>query len=115
MNNAHHVHLDGAVETELLGDARYFVGGKHDAETEKHIARKGHQPEKQQSCLHKCCQTDGRNLFAPLIKAVGIPSWYAEHIQASDCHLHEQDTAALDILEEHLDYAVGKSNHDRAG
>ena len=34
----------------------------------------------------------------------------SEFIQTSDRHLHEQDAAALDILEEDLDHAVGKSD-----
>ena len=39
MNNAHHVHLDGAVEAELLGDTGHLVGSKHDAKAKEHIAR----------------------------------------------------------------------------
>ena len=110
MNDAHHIDLDRAVETELLGDARHLVGGKHNAETKKHVIRESEQTEEQQRCLHECRQTDCRHLFAPLVEADGVSTGNAKHIQASDCHLHEQDAAALDILEEDLDHAVGKSN-----
>ena len=51
MNDAHHIDLDRAVETELLGDARHLVGGKHNAETKKHVIRESEQTEEQQRCL----------------------------------------------------------------
>lgn len=102
MDNAHHVHLDGAVEPELLGDTRHLVGCEHDAEAKKHVIRESEQTEKQKRCLHKCSQADRRYLFAPLVKAVGIPSGNAEHIQTSNRHLHKQNAAALDVLEKIL-------------
>ena len=110
MDNAHHVHLDGAVESELLGDTRHLVGCEHDAEAKEHVIRESEQAEKQKRCLHKRSQADRRYLFAPLVKAVGIPSGNAEHIQTSNRHLHKQNAAALDVLKENLDHAVGKSN-----
>ena len=110
MNDAHHVHLDGAVEAELLSDTRHFVGCEHDAESKKHVIREGKQAEEQQRCLHKRRQTDCCYLLTPLVKSIGISTGDAEHIQTSDCHLHEQDATALDILEENLDHAVGKGN-----
>ena len=74
------------------------------------MIRKCEQAEEQQRCLHERCQTDCSNLLAPLIEAVGVSTGDAEHIQASDCHLHEQDASTLDILEEDLDHTVGKGN-----
>ncbi len=110
MNDAHHVYLDGAVEAELLGDTGYLIGCEHNAQAKEHVIRESEQTEEQQRCLHERCQTDCRHLFAPLIETVGVSTGDAEHIQASDCHLHKQDASALDILEEDLDHAVGKSN-----
>ena len=113
MNNAHHVHLDGAVEAELLGDARHLVGGKHNAEAKKHVIRECEQAEEKQRCLHERRQTDCRHLFAPLVKSIGVSTRDAEHIQTSNCHLNKQNAAALDVLEEYLDYAVGKSDQTK--
>ena len=110
MNDAHHVHLDGAVEAELLGDTRHLIGCEHNAKAKEHVIRESEQTEEQQRCLHERRQADCRHLLAPLIEAVSIPTGNAEHIQTSDRHLHEQDAAALDILEEDLDHAVGKSD-----
>lgn len=111
MDNAHHVDLDGAVEAELPGDPWHLIGCEHDTQAREHMIGKCEQAEKQQRCLHERRQTDCRHLLAPLIEAVGITTGNAEHIQqASDRHLNEQDAAALDILEEDLDYAVGKGN-----
>ena len=110
MNDAHHVDLDGAVEAELLGNPRHLIGGKHDAEAKEHVIRESEQTEEQQRCLHERSQTDCRNLLAPLIEAVGVSTGDAEHIQTTNCHLHEQNAAALDILEEDFDHSVGKGN-----
>lgn len=71
------------------------------------MIREREQAEEQQRCLHECRQTDSRHLLAPLIEAIGVSAGDAEHIRASNCHLNEQDAAALDILEEDLDHAVG--------
>ena len=68
------------------------------------------QAEEQRCCLHESRQTDCRYLFAPLIESVRISAGNAEHIQAPDSHLNEQDAATLDVLEEDLDHAVGKSD-----
>ena len=98
------------LKSRVLGDTRHFVGCEHDAESKKHVIREGKQAEEQQRCLHKRRQTDCCYLLTPLVKSIGISTGDAEHIQTSDCHLHEQDAAALDILEENLDHAVGKGN-----
>ena len=110
MNDSHHVYLDGAVEPELLGDPRHLIGCKHNAEAKEHVVRKSEQAEKQKRCLYERRQTDCCHLLAPLAKAVGVPSGNAEHIQTANRHLNKQDAAALNILEENLDYAVGKSD-----
>lgn len=52
MNDAHHIHLDGAIKAELLGDSRHFIGSKHNAEAKEHMIRKSEQTEKQKRCLH---------------------------------------------------------------
>ena len=44
------------------------------------------------------------------LEAVRISSRYGEHIQRSHRHLHEEDSSALDVLEEYLYYAVRKSD-----
>lgn len=110
MNDAHHIHLDGAIKAELLGDSRHLVGCKHNAEAKEHMIRESEQTEKQKRCLHKRSQADRRYLFAPLVKAVCISAGNAEHIQTSNRHLNKQNAAALDVLKENLDHAVGKSN-----
>ena len=110
MNDAHHVDFDGTVETELLSDPGHFVCREHDSKSKEHIVREGHQPEEQKSCLHKSGQANGRNLLAPLIEPVRVSAWDAEHIQTTDCHLNEKNTAALNVLEEYLHDAVGKRN-----
>ena len=110
MNDAHHIHLDGTVEAELLSNSRHLVGCKHNPKAEEHVIRESEQTEKQKRCLHKRSQADRRYLLAPLIEAVGIPSGNAEHIQTSNRHLHKQNAAALDVLKENLDHTVGKSN-----
>ena len=110
MNNAHHIDLDGAVEAELLSNSRHLIGCKHNPKAKEHVIRECEQTEKQKRCLHKRSQADRCYLFAPLIEAVCISAGNAEHIQASDRHLHKQNAAALDVLEEDLDHAVGKSN-----
>ena len=102
MDNAHHVHLDGAIKAELLGDTRHLIGCKHNAEAKEHVIRESEQAEKQKRCLHKRSQADRCYLFAPLIEAVCISAGNAEHIQTSNRHLHKQNAAALDVLEKIL-------------
>lgn len=51
MHHAHHVHLDRAVQTELLGDPGHLAGGEHDAEAQEHIVLEGEHPEKEQGGL----------------------------------------------------------------
>ena len=108
VNNAHHIDLDRAVETELLRYARHFIGGKHYPKAEEHISRKLHKPKEQQSGLKECRKAYRRHLFAPLVEAVGVAPRYAEHIEASDSHLHKQYAAALDVLKEDLYNAVSE-------
>ena len=98
------------LKSRVLGNPRHLIGGKHDAEAKEHVIRESEQTEEQQRCLHERSQTDCRNLLAPLIEAVGVSTGDAEHIQTTNCHLHEQNAAALDILEEDFDHAVGKGN-----
>ena len=45
MDNAHHIDSYRAVETELLGNSRHLIGGKHNAESEEHIAGESKQSE----------------------------------------------------------------------
>lgn len=47
MDNTHHIDLDRRVQTELLSNSRHFVGGKHNAESEEHIAGECEQSEEQ--------------------------------------------------------------------
>ena len=110
MDNAHHIDSYRAVETELLGNSRHLISGKHNAESEEHIAGESKQSEEQQGGLHKRCKADCRYLFHPLVEAVRISSRNGEHIQGSDRHLHEEDSSALDVLEEYLYHAVGKGD-----
>ncbi len=49
-------------------------------------------------------------VFHPLREPVRIPSRHGKHIQRAHRHLHEQDPAALDILEKHLDHAIRKGD-----
>ena len=45
MDNAHHIDSYRAVETELLGNSRHLIGGKHNTESEEHIAGESKQSE----------------------------------------------------------------------
>ena len=45
MDNAHHIDSYRAVETELLGNSRHLIGGKHNAESEEHIAGESQESE----------------------------------------------------------------------
>lgn len=104
MDNAHHVHLDGAVEPELLGDTRHLVGCEHDAEAKKHVIRESEQTEKQKRCLHKCSQADRRYLFAPLVKAVGIPSGNAEHMLSWVGRMNDVRSRVAEIVNAEIIY-----------
>ena len=110
MDNAHHVHSDRRVKAKLLGDPGYFIRSQHNAESKQYIAGEGEKPQEQKRCLHKRRQADRRHLLHPLIKAIRIASRYAEHIQCAYRHLHEQNAAALDVLEKDFDHAVGKGD-----
>ena len=99
------------LKSRVLRNSRYFIGCQHNAEPQQHIVRECHQSKEQQGCLHKCRKADSYNLLTPLIEAIGISSRYAEHIQRADRYLNEQNAAALDIGEKHLDHAVGEGDH----
>ena len=100
MNDGRHVDLHRTVKTELLRDARNFVGRKHDAEPQQHIVRKGQQPQEQKRCLHEGCEADRRDLLHPLVEAVRVAPRHAEHIQRTDGHLNQQNAAAGNVGEE---------------
>ena len=100
MNDGRHVDLHRTVKTELLRDARHFVGRKHDAEPQQHIVREGQQPQEQERSLHKGGKADGSHLFHPLVEAVGVAPRHAEHIQRTDGHLNQQNAAAGNVGEE---------------
>ena len=62
-------------------------------------------------------QAQPNDLLHPGYETVRVTSRYAEHIQTSHGDLNEQDTAPLQIGEEHFYYGVGcedeaKKEHD---
>ena len=111
MNDGRHVDFDRTVKTELLRNARHFVGRQHDAETQQHIVREGQQPQEQERCLHKGGQADRRDLLHPLVEAVGVAPRHAEHIQRTDRHLNQQNTAARNVGEKDFDHAIPERKH----
>ena len=106
MDNAHHVNSDRAVKSELLCDPRYFIGSQHYSKAKQHIAGEGQQPQKEESGLHKCGQTNSCHLFHLLIESVRISSRNRKHIKASDCDLYEQDASPFQISEEHFYHGI---------
>ena len=68
------------LKSKLLRNSWHLIGRQHNAESEEHILRKGQKPQEKQCCLHKCGKADCDDLLAPLVEAVGIAPWYAEHI-----------------------------------
>ena len=78
------------------------------------------QPRDQDRSLQKSREAKPYDLLAPLIKAVQISAWDAEHIQTANRDLDEQDAAALQVCKEYLDDRIrheddAKQHHDRAG
>ena len=79
-----------------------------------------HQARDEDRRLQEGRQTQTDDLLAPAREAVQIAAGDAEHVQASHGDLDQQDAAALEIGEEHLDHGIGhqddaEDHHEGAG
>ena len=70
-----------------------------------------HQPGYQYGCLQKGSQAQANDLLHPLGKAICVATGDGEHVQAPHSDLDEQDTAPLEVGEEHLDHGVCHQDH----
>ena len=79
-----------------------------------------HQPGHKDGGLQESRETQADDLFAPLDESISIPPGHGEHIKAPHGNLNQQNTAALQIAEKHLNDRIGhedkaEKNHKPAG
>ena len=72
-----------------------------------------HQPRDENGGLEKGGQAQTDDLLAPAHESVQISSRDAEHVQAAHRDLDEQDAAALQVGEKHLDHGVTHHDEDK--
>ena len=79
-----------------------------------------HKSRHQDSRLEEGCQAQADDLLHPLDEAVDVSSRNREHIETSHGDLNQQDTAPLQVGEEHLNHRVShkddaEQDHEGAG
>ena len=120
VDRAHDVGPGGGVQAESTSNPGYLSCGEHKAQPQKSMVPEDHQARHQNNGLQKCGQAQTDDLLDPLYEAVHVPSGNAEHIQAANGNLDEQDAAPLQICKKDFDYCVGhkddtKKQHDGTG
>lgn len=117
IDRAHNIGVGGSVQPEGPGDPGDLAGGEHKAQAQKGVFPEDHQTRHQNDGLKECGQAQTDDLLDPLYEAVHITSGDAEHIQAANGDLDEQDAAPLQVCKKDLDHCVGhkddtKKQHD---
>ena len=120
VDRAHDVGPGGGVQPESPGDPGDLSSGEHEAKPQQGMVLEHHESRHQNGGLEEGRQAQADDLLDPLDKSVDVSSWNREHIEAPHGDLDQQDTAPLQVGEEHLDDRIGheddtEQDHDGAG